>query len=48
MNIEPGAGKSKNNLPVKDSPDKKEIKKEMLVPDKPKQSVPNKKDSVKK
>jgi hypothetical protein len=43
-----GAGKTKSNLPMKDTPDKKDIKKEMVVPDKPKQSVPNKKDSVKK
>jgi penicillin-binding protein 2 len=43
-----GAGKTKNNLPAKDSPDKKGIKKEMLVPEKPKQPEPNKKDSAKK
>ena len=43
-----GAGKTKNNLPSKDTPDKKEIKKEMVTPGKQRQSVPNKKDSVKK
>ncbi|HMK24537.1 MAG TPA: penicillin-binding transpeptidase domain-containing protein [Chitinophagaceae bacterium] len=48
MDTEIGAGKTKNNLPSKDSPDKKEIKKEMLVPEKPKQPATNKKDSVKK
>ncbi|HEY6064274.1 MAG TPA: hypothetical protein VIV35_11730, partial [Chitinophagaceae bacterium] len=43
-----GAGKTKNNLPSKDTPDKKEIRKEILAPGKSRQSVPPKKDSVKK
>ncbi len=43
-----GTGKTKNNLPSKDGPDKKEIEKEMLVPDRLKQSASNKKDSIKK
>jgi penicillin-binding protein 2 len=43
-----GAVKTKNNLPLKDTGHKKEIKKEMLAPDRSRQSVPNKKDSVKK
>lgn len=42
------AGKTKNNLPSKDSPGKKEIKKEMMTPDKPRQPVPGKKDPAKK
>jgi len=43
-----GAGKTKNNLPSKESSDKKEIKKEMMGPDRPRQLLPNKKDTVKK
>jgi penicillin-binding protein 2 len=43
-----GAGKTKNNLPSKDNRNKKETQNEMLVPGKPRQSTPNKKDSVRK
>ncbi len=43
-----GSGKTKNNLPSNDSQDKKEIKNEMLAPDRPRQPIPNTKDSVKK
>ena len=43
-----GAGKTKNNLPSKDNRDKKEKQNEMLAPDRPRPSIPDKKDSVKK
>jgi penicillin-binding protein 2 len=41
-------GKTKNDLPAKDSQNKKEIKKEMMAPDRQRLSAPNKKDSLKK
>jgi penicillin-binding protein 2 len=41
-------GKTKNNLPSKDSQDKKEIIKEMMSPDRQRLSAPAKKDSARK
>ena len=44
---ETGTGKSKNNLPTKETPVRSEIKKEMVAPGKQRQPASNKKDSVK-